>query len=414
MTLPELSESARKTLAALLAMGPSSRPQLSAATELSKQTISIAVEELVAEELVEPTSVHQGPTGRAASVYDLGRRSGWLLGVDFGSTHIRLAATSLGGEVLHEEDVAVSQPVNTANADFTEDARMAIAGFIERVSEEGRRLLAACVALSRAVPTLRDWNRVQPGEMFPGDLQRILGGLGIPEEAAFFAENNVNCAALGELRRGAGQEEPDFAYLQVGVGIGAGIVSDARLVRGSRGQAGELRYLPSPLHPGEYVSAENALDAAGMIERFDAVRGAGEPPARSVEDIVARAADGSPTAVEVLDRQADGVALLVAALVAVANPTKVILGGGIGQAPAIAERVAERISRMGLSVLLEPGVLRDSATVAGAVSLAREMALDGLVGPGLGFEIARRHREWSPAPEVAHPSVVSDKDPSLV
>lgn len=398
MTLPELSDSARKTLAALLTLGPSSRPQLSAWTDLSKQTISIAVEELVEEELVEPISVHQGRTGRAASVYDIGSRSGWLLGVDFGSTHIRLAATSLAGDLLREEDVAVSAPVNTANADFTEDAHAAITAFIDRVSAEGRRLLAACVALSRSVPTLHDWNRVRPEESFPGDLQRILGGLGIPEDAAFYAENNVNCAALGELRRGAGREESDFAYLQVGVGIGAGIVSEARLVRGAKGQAGELRYLPSPLHPGGYVSAEDALDAVGMIEHFDAVRGADEPPARSVEDIIERAAGGSHSASQVLDRQADGVGFLVAALVAVANPAKVILGGGIGQAPAIGDRVVERVRRMGLSVELEPGVLRDSATVAGAASLAREKALDELVGPALGFSIIRRHRDWAEAP----------------
>jgi predicted NBD/HSP70 family sugar kinase len=408
MTLPELSESARKALAALLALGPSSRPQLSAATVLSKQTISIAVEELVEDEVVEPTSVHQGHTGRAASVYDIGRRSGWLLGVDFGSTHIRLAATALDGEVLLEEDVAVSGPVNTANADFTDDARDAIAAFSERVSSEGRPLLAACVALSRSVPTLHDWNRVRPGEKFPGDLQRILSGLGIPQDAAFFAENNVNCAALGELRRGAGAEESDFAYLQVGVGIGAGIVSDGRLVRGALGQAGELRYLPSPLHPGEYVSAEDALDAAGMIDRFNAVRVADEPLVDSVEEIVERAARGSAAAAEVLDREADGVAFLVAALVAVANPTKVILGGGVGQVPAVSDRVARRVARMGLSVALEPGVLRESATVAGAVSLAREKALDQLLGSGLAFEITRRHRNWAGTAETtADANVVS-------
>ncbi|WP_374009149.1 ROK family protein [Leifsonia sp. LS-T14] len=406
MTLPELSESARKTLAALLTLGPSSRPQLSAWTDLSKQTISIAVEELVAEELIEPTSVHQGRIGRAASVYDLGSRSGWLLGVDFGSTHIRLAATSLAGEVLKEEDVAVSAPVNTANADFTEDAHAAIVAFIERVSADGRRLLAACVALSRSVPTLRDWNQVPGDETLPGDLQRILGGLGIPEDAAFYAENNVNCAALGELRRGAGREESDFAYLQVGVGIGAGIVSEARLVRGAEGQAGELRYLPSPLHPEEYVSAEDALDAAGMIDHFDTVRGADEAPAAAVEDIIERAARGSHSAAQVLDRQADGVAFLVAALVAVGNPAKVILGGGIGQAPAIGDRVADRVRRMGLAVELEPGVLRDSATVAGAATLAREKALDELVGPTLGFAITRRHREWVENPTAGDDGAV--------
>lgn len=396
MTLPLLNESAKRTLAALLALGPASRPQLSAATQLSKQTISIAVEELVALGLIELTSSHQGHTGRAASVYDIGRSSGWLLGVDFGSTHIRLAATTLSGEVLLERDVAVSAPVNTANADFTEDARAAIVRFIADVEREGGSLLAACVALSRAVPVLRDWNDLPAGEGFPGDLGDILTGLGIPATAAFYAENNVNCAALGELRRGAGSSEFDFAYLQIGVGIGAGLVSDGRLVRGALGRAGELRYLPLPsaLDPGRWTSAEDALDASGILARFGEARG-DEPQASSVEEIVERAARGSRAAAAVLDDEADGIAFLVAALVAVADPEKVILGGGVGQVSAIGDRVADRVARLGLAVGLEPGELRESATVAGAASLAREKALDGLLGEALAFEITRRHSSWN-------------------
>lgn len=160
--------------------------------------------------------------------------------------------------------------------------------------------------------------------------------------------------------------------------------------------------MPSPLHPGDYVSAEDALDAAGMIEQFNTVRPASEPPAQSVEAIVERAARGSRAAVEVLDREADGVAFLVATLVAVANPTKVILGGGVGRVPAVSDSVAERVARMGLSVTLEPGVLRESATVAGAASLAREKALEGLLGSSLAFEITRRHREWDAPAEAVH------------
>lgn len=378
--IPALSESAKRVMAALMATGPTSRPQLSEETGLSKQTVSLAMEELAATQLVEVISSRQGHTGRAASIYDLSRRSGWLLGVDFGSTHIRLAATSLGGSLLVERDLAVSGSPNKANADFGADARIAVRRLIAELTEDCGPLLTICVAFSRAVPRLKDWNS-SPEPDDPQDVQAILKSLEIPAGVSFYAENNVNCAVLGEAWKHRERPLRDAAYLQIGVGIGAGIMTNGQLLRGVKGMAGELRYLPSPFCGGGFANAEEALSSRGIVARYNRRQAAdGQGGARSARDVFDRAAQGQPIALEVLGEEAEGMAVLIAALASVANPRAVILGGGIGQNPALRPLVKAAVRQMSLPVDIWSSELGESATVAGAALLARSLTLAELLG----------------------------------
>lgn len=378
MVLPALTESSKRVLGALLTDGPSSRPRLSSLTGLSKQTVSIAMEELESIGIVEVISSQQGHTGRSASVYGLRAGSGWILGVDFGSTHVRLAATALDGEVILERDVPVSGAPSKANSDHGEDARNAVRALLNELSPRRGPLLSVCVAFSRAVPRLKDWN-AEPEPDDPADIRTILSGLQIPPDVPFYAENNVNCAAVSEYRDGRDRDETDIAYLQVGVGIGAGLVSDGRLIRGSGGQAGELRYLPSPFSDARFADAEEALGSEGILSRFAHASGESEV-GTSVEMIFTAAAAGSEAARSVLRDEAVGIAFLIGALVAVSNPATIVLGGGVGQNEALLPLVCEEVERRRLAVRVELGTLGDSATVMGAAALARELVVGELVG----------------------------------
>jgi glucokinase len=56
-------------------------------------------------------------------------------------------------------------------------------------------------------------------------------------------ENDANAAALGECWMGAGRDVEDLVLLTLGTGIGGGIISRGRIVRGSVGMAGELGHI---------------------------------------------------------------------------------------------------------------------------------------------------------------------------
>jgi predicted NBD/HSP70 family sugar kinase len=294
---------------------------------------------------------------------------------------VRLAATALDGDPILERDVMVPGSPNKANSDYGEDARRAVHALLREMSRKRGSLLGVCVAFSRAVPRLKDWN-ADPEPDDPADIREILAGLQIPAGVPFYAENNVNCAALSEYRHGRDLDEGDMAYLQVGVGIGAGIIADGRLVRGSRGQAGELRYLSSPFADGRFADAEEALGSAGILARF-ATAARGMTPVTATEQVFAAAAAGSATALEVLREEASGIAFLVSALVATSDPAVIVLGGGVGQNAALIPLVRAELDRRGLSVPVETGSLGESATVMGAAALARELIVGALVGQPL-------------------------------
>jgi predicted NBD/HSP70 family sugar kinase len=205
--------------------------------------------------------------------------------------------------------------------------------------------------------------------------------------------NDANLAALGEYALGAGQGTRLFAYLWVGTGLGAGIVSDGKLLRGGHGAAGEIAYLPVfPLpeeaesrppagEPGTKDAAvprgalEDAVSADAVVRLAHAM---GMPAAttRTAKDVFTAARAGDPVARRVVEREAARLAHAVAALSAVLDPELVVLGGGVGRnGDLLLAPLREALH--GLTPLrprVVSSALGDDAVLLGAVALAAEAA----------------------------------------
>jgi glucokinase len=163
-------------------------------------------------------------------------------------------------------------------------------------------------------------------------------------------ENDANAAAWGENRFGAGRDETDLVCVTVGTGIGGGIVIDDRLYRGRFGIGGEIGHMQ--------VVADGRLCGCGQRgcwEQYASgnalVREAREraAEARGEATILLRMGDGTPemiTGRHVTEaaRLGDEVALAafatvgrwlgqgLADLVAVLDPGRFIIGGGVSEA----------------------------------------------------------------------------------
>src|SRR5438874_2675110 len=103
-------------------------------------------------------------------------------------------------------------------------------------------------------------------------------------------ENDVNLAAIGEHWRGNSRKARTFAFVALGTGIGMGIFADGHLIRGARGAAGEVAYLPLGGDPydtrGQRLGTlETAIGSAGIIERYIGLGGA---PGSTVRDVLDR------------------------------------------------------------------------------------------------------------------------------
>src|SRR5579864_1402001 len=96
--LRELGEQA--VLETIFRTGPITRPEIAAATNLSKPTVSAAVGRLAQEGLVRAAGRRAGQRGRQPLAYVVNSRAGFVVGGDIGGSNVRVAAADLFGEPL--------------------------------------------------------------------------------------------------------------------------------------------------------------------------------------------------------------------------------------------------------------------------------------------------------------------------
>ncbi len=143
-------------------------------------------------------------------------------------------------------------------------------------------------------------------------------------------ENDVNMAALGEYRYGAGQGSASMICIAVGTGIGSGIVLNGQLVRGHRYGAGEVGYMiPGREFLGRVYDHFGAMEneAAGpAIARKGSALAGREVTTADVFDAARRQ---EAWALQVMDEALDYLALTLANSASVLDPEIIVLSGGV-------------------------------------------------------------------------------------
>jgi predicted NBD/HSP70 family sugar kinase len=172
------------------------------------------------------------------------------------------------------------------------------------------------------------WGRVSFGEMISDALR------GIPVHV----ENISNAAALGEQKYGSGLECPHLVYLNLSVGIGAGIIIDHRLFGGAQGYAGEIGSTIIPyLHGGEEISYRTLESICGIqavmqhiksVVSDDQLQKFGLSKARiSYEELLTPPLSNLPEVHQILVQACNLIGIKVAEMIHLFNTKMVIMGG---------------------------------------------------------------------------------------
>ena len=363
-----------------------SRAGIARATGLSKPTVSALIADMESAGLVRISdeSPSSGSIGRPAALYELVPTARHSVVADIGATKILVGVADLFGNLVAEQELTTGP-----------DARAALESVTTAASEMLRNIDGGCHAMCVGVPGIYrpDYDRVEQALNLPGFDNLALGAyLSERFDARVHVENDVNLAALGELTRmGEEQADGDFAAISVGTGIGLGMVVGGDLYRGGTGSAGELgSLLLSPPEPGEApVTLEDVASAPSIRKRFGRAiedgHGSGLDASADVPDIFAAAATGDPAASAVLDEVAAAMALAVSHLCLIADPTRVVFGGGVGANPVFVDAVRGRLSQLVASPPeLAASTLGRQAALVGAVSMSLRFIHESLVPKILG------------------------------
>ncbi len=188
-------------------------------------------------------------------------------------------------------------------------------------------------------------------------------------------ENDVNAAALGEARFGAGRDHRDFLCITYGTGVGGAIVMDRKIYTGNAFSAGEFGGIlihPEARVPGQPFSGcyEKYASATALVARAKAF----DPELDNGRKIFSRI--GEEAVRSIVDRWIDEIVYGLISVIHIFNPSCVVLGGGVMAQPYILEQVREKtkleIMDSFRDVTLYAAQLGNHAGLLGAASLAAE------------------------------------------
>lgn len=366
---------------AILAHGPTSRADLAKRTGLSKQTISEVVFELETAGWLKPQGRTSGKPGRSAVVYEIDGRAGLAAAIDLGGTKLNVAIGDLVGNALAESLVPTDARGGLYVVDQIAAQIETLAGQLGVTTRELRIAVLGTPGVFQSETTHIDFVPNIPGFGEIDVPTQLRQRLGIP----VLIENDVNLAARGEQWRGHGAGIGNFVFIAFGTGVGMGIIADGHLLRGARGAAGEIGYLPlagDPYDPRGFAlgTFESSVGSAAIAERY---AGFGGRRGLTVRDIFAALASGDAAAIATVEETARLMALAIAAVGAMLDPEIVILGGSIGLRSELLDAIRRYLPRCTPTPpRIEASVLGNRAALIGALSVAMERMHDDLFGVG--------------------------------
>jgi len=362
--------------AVLDALGPGTsvaRPDVVAATGLSRQAVAQVLRALVATGVVVEAGLDHERRGPAATLYRVDPDAAYGLGVDVARDRVRVALVDVTGAVRARAERRDVRATPTARARAAAElARGCVADVVTRLGGAAAVEVSAAVA---AVPTIVGTDGVTvrrvPGYEKGGPAlhDALVDALGCPVRL----ENDLNLATVAEQHQGEAVGARTVVVLGLGDGFGAGVVVDGRLHRGAWGGAGEVSFLP---HPDRALGTQTL--GAGSLTAI--AKEHGLPDDVSVREVVDRAEKGDAAASEVLDEIAERIAVVAASVTLVLEPELFVLTDQAARAP-IAERVSRFLAeRMAvLPVRVVGSAMGHDAVVLGAAWAASGALRDRVV-----------------------------------
>jgi predicted NBD/HSP70 family sugar kinase len=361
-------------LSHLLSRGPLTRADIRELTGLSKPTTSEVLRKLVDADLAIITGHTSGGPGPNAEIYATNPDGAFAAAISVrettGAPIIALAVCDLTGESRARTEVIVDLA--------TGDPAAVLAGALHALCHEASiptdRIRHTQLGVPGSYdPTGDTIHHVDvPGLGRPGLVTSLRRTLGAPVSI----DNDVNLAAIAERRRGVAAGAPNFALLWLDYGLGLAIDLGGPLLRGARGGAGEIGYMPLGL-PAQRTGDE-APDLDSILGG-PAVLALAVAHGIDAETPQAAVAKGGAAFIAAL---AQRVAVSVAAVVAVLDPALVVLAGAVAQAGGTRLRDAVAVALRGAAPLeadIATTSLADDAVLLGALDASLAIVHEDLI-----------------------------------
>ncbi|MEG9297297.1 ROK family glucokinase [Mangrovibacillus sp. Mu-81] len=273
----------------------------------------------------------------------------WLVGVDLGGTTTKIAFLSNYGELLHKWEIPTDKSDNGKN--IIVDIAKAIDRKLEELNQTKEKLVGIGMGAPGPVDMAKGiiyeavnlgWDKNTPLK----DLLEVETGL------PAVIDNDANCAALGEMWKGAGDGAKDLVCVTLGTGVGGGVITNGDIVHGVRGAGGEIGHITVVAQGGFQCNCgktgclETVASATGVVRLANERLDSSDIPSSlrdirneyheiNAKDVFDAAGSNDELAQSVVNQLAFYLGMALANLGNVLNPEKIVLGGGVSKAGEI-------------------------------------------------------------------------------
>lgn len=324
-----------------------SQSDLVLATGLKKATVSRLLDELVRLGWVRTSGAAAGLVGRPRTLFAPDPTQGLVVSAKISLDGLSVLAVEFGGTGERRKAEPMAVPATP---------QLEVAAALHRlVASALSTTTGPVLGASLALPGIVDAGQLgyAPGLEWPDRdataMFRAALGPRLAADAPLLVENEARLAAIGEQRYGAAAGVDDFVYLLAEVGVGAGVVADGRLFRGSRGAAGEVGHVSITMDgrrcscgktgcwalyvgQAELVRLVGLARADGDISSLWDGRPKRTPGELDASDVLTAAQNGDAVAGRAVSRMRRALAAGIGNLVSIYDPELVVLGGFLSAA----------------------------------------------------------------------------------
>ncbi len=311
----------------------------------------------------------------------------YYVGIDLGGTNTKIGLLNIEGDILK------SSIIKTLSSEGVDKTMERIWGVIQELAKEANINIKNVKGIGMGIPgPVEDQSIVAFFANFPGGtnvnvkekLEKITG-------IETKLDNDANIIALGEAKYGAAKGSKSSVTVALGTGIGGGIYVNGMLVSGFKGAGGEIGHMKIVKDGrvcgcGQKGCFEAYASATGLIREavsrltvnkqnllYTMIEG--NVAGLEAKDIFDAAKEGDAFSLDLVDYEAEYLAMGIANILNIINPETIVLGGGVALAGDILlDPLRKKLEKYALPVTLEDlkivqGILGNEAGIKGAVGL---------------------------------------------
>lgn len=359
--------------------GGISRVELARQMGLTRAAVTTIINDLEKSGIVREGEQHTSG-GRRPIGLEINPNQGVVVGVDMGATHMNVILADYLAHVIKEKEIPFD----------IEDGPEICLGKVDQVvrqvvSDAGLTMEQIhAYGVDVPGPIVSEAGRVSGPPIMPGwDEFPIREWLEDQWKSMISLNNDAEMGALGEWAYGAGRGERNLAYIKVGTGIGAGLLLDGQIYRGTTGSAGEIGHTTinenGPICScgnrgcleaiaGGKAIARRAQDEISKGRRTQLIE-LGNIDSLNAKDVIRAARQGDLLSQQIVAEAGVHLGTAIAGLVNLFNPSVVVVGGGVSQiGDLLLEPIRQTVHQR--SLLVASRAVRVTASLLGRRSSA--------------------------------------------